>query len=316
MSEEERISRERSSPPLQSLPPPEVQQVENARREEAARERARREQELWKGRGRREPEDRRPRPEEPVSREIVIPGEIIASGRMRAGPGTYQEGDDIFAACLGIKTARDGYISVIPLTGKYIPKQGDVVVGKVIEMTPSAWVIDLNSPYVSPLSGAETPWEVEFNETSKYMVIGDTVLIEIRGVDSIKKVSVTMNGPGLRKLVGGQTMDIDASKVPRLIGRGGSMISLLKRLTRCSMLVGQNGRVWLDGTVDDIHVAMAAIRKIESEAHRLGLTDAVAAFIEDMRKELDARKAERELTRDAREEYAIMKERIDKTEEE
>jgi exosome complex component RRP4 len=315
MSDEERNSREPSQP-LPSLPPPEVQRVENARREEEARERARKEHELWKGRGRREPEERRPRPEEPVNREIVIPGEVIASGRVRAGPGTFKEGDDILSACLGIKMQRDGYVSVIPLTGKYIPKQGDVVVGKVIEMTPSAWVIDLNSPYVSPLSGAETPWEVEFNETSKYMVIGDTVLIEIRGVDSIKKVSVTMNGPGLRKLEGGQTMDIDASKVPRLIGRGGSMISLLKRLTRCRILVGQNGRVWLDGTVDDIHVAMAAIRKIESEAHRLGLTDAVAAFIEDMRKELDARRAERELSRDAREEYAIMKNKIDKTEEE
>jgi exosome complex component RRP4 len=145
------------------------------------------------------------------------------------------------------------------------------------------------------------------------MTIGDTVLLEIRGVDTIMKVSVTMNGPGLRKLEGGQTMDIDASKVPRLIGRGGSMISLLKRLTGCRILVGQNGRVWLDGTVDDIHVAMAAIRKIESEAHRLGLTDAVAAYIEEMRKELDARKSERELTRDAREEYAIMKQQVEHT---
>ena len=91
------------------------------------------------------------------------------------------------------------------------------------------------------------------------------------------------------------------------------MISLLKRLTRCRILVGQNGRVWLDGTVDDIHVAMAAIRKIESEAHRLGLTDAVESYIEEMRKELDARRSERELTRDAREEYAIMKQQIEHT---
>jgi len=123
-----------------------------------------------------------------------------------------------------------------------------------------------------------------------------------------------MNGPNLRKLVGGQTIDIDATKVPRLIGRGGSMIGLLKRLTRCHIIVGQNGRVWLDGTVEDVTLALAAIKKIEQDAHKLGLTDAVAAYIEGMRRELDAKRSRKEAGNDAREKEAVQEKRAEKLE--
>ena len=175
-----------------------------------------------------------------IDRQLVLPGDLLGD-HVRGGNGTYTEGGRVFSACLGIRSSRDGFVSVIPLSGRYIPKKGDFIVGKVAELTPSAWVIDLNSPYVAPLPGSETPWDAQFGEAKKYMTVGDTVLVEIRDINEIGRVSVTMIGPNLRKLEGGQTIDVDATKVPRLIGRGGSMIGLLKRLTRCNMIVGQNG---------------------------------------------------------------------------
>ncbi len=249
-----------------------------------------------------------------VDRQLVLPGEVLGTGNIKGGFGTYKDGDLIYAGCLGIKSMRDGFVSVIPLSGKYIPKRGDFVVGKVVEMTPSAWIIDLNSPYVAPLPGSETPWDVQFGEAHKYMGLGDTVLVEIRDVDDIKKVSVTMNGPNLRKMVGGQTIDVDATKVPRIIGRGGSMIGLLKRLTRCHIIVGQNGRIWLDGTVEDLNLALAAIHKIEADAHKLGLTDAIAAFIEGMRRDITAQRAGKEKADDAKEKEAIMWNNVERIE--
>ena len=243
-----------------------------------------------------------------IERQLVLPGDLLGT-HLRGGFGTYSDGESLFAACLGIRSMRDGFVSVIPLSGKYIPKRGDFVVGKVAEMTPSAWVIDLNSPYMAPLPGSETPWDAQFGEASKYMGLGDTVLVEIRDINEIGRVTVTMNGPNLRKLVGGQTIEVDATKVPRLIGRGGSMIGLLKRLTRCHMIVGQNGRVWLDGTVEDVTIALAAIRKIEEDAHKLGLTDAVAAYIEGMRRDLEGKRARKEAADDAREMSAVLENR-------
>jgi exosome complex component RRP4 len=253
------------------------------------------------------------RPRE-VERQLVLPGELLATGNVKGGNGTYKDGDGLYAGCLGIKSSRDGFVSVIPLSGKYIPRRGDFVVGKVVEMTPSAWVIDLNSPYVAPLPGSETPWDVQFGEAKKFMGIGDTVLVEIRDVDDMKKVSVTMNGPNLRKMVGGQTIDVDATKVPRIIGRGGSMIGLLKRLTRCHIIVGQNGRIWLDGTVEDLNLALAAIRKIEADAHKLGLTDAIASFIEGMRRDVEAQRARKEKAAETKEKEAIMWNNVERIE--
>jgi exosome complex component RRP4 len=265
----------------------------------------------WGERAHRQQGDaQRPAPHEHVDREIVLPGDLLDTGKMKAGPGAYMDGESVFSACLGIKSIRGDTMGVIPISGKYMPRVGDIVVGKVIEMTPSAWVIDLNSPYVAPLPGSETPWTVDFGETSKYMSLGDTVIVQIKDVNETRRVGVTMLGPDLRKVVGGQTMDVDATKVPRLIGRGGSMIGLLKRLTRCRIMVGQNGRVWMDGAVEDLTVAMGAIRMIEQNAHRMGLTDAVANFIQGMRDRMEARRTAREKTNDAAEEQAIMKDRV------
>jgi len=153
---------------------------------------------------------------------------------------------------------------------------------------------------------------VQFGEASKYLALGDTVLVEIRDIDEIGKVSVTMDGPNLRKLVGGQTIAVEATKVPRVIGRGGSMIGLLKRLTRCHIIVGQNGRIWLDGTVEDVQLALAAIRMIEADAHKLGLTDAVAAYIEGLRKDLDAGRQAKETAAEVKEKDAILQDRVER----
>jgi exosome complex component RRP4 len=44
--------------------------------------------------------------------------------------------------------------------------------------------------------------------------------------------------------------------------------------------VGENGRIWIDGEIDDVVHAVTAIEMIESDAHVHGLTDAVRDFLE------------------------------------
>ena len=213
-------------------------------------------------------------------REIVVPGDLLAISSKKAGPGTYSEGGKIFAAQLGIKSVRPDSISVVPLSGQYIPVRGDLVIGKVIDVGPSNWLIDINSPYPAPLHVNEVPWRVEFGETSKFMSVGDVLLLKIEGVDEVKRISVSMQDHGLRKLTGGMVMEVSPSKVPRVIGKNGSMIQMLKNLTGCRIYVGQNGRIWIDGDLEHILKAVKAVRMIEEEAHNLGLTERVKRFLE------------------------------------
>ena len=215
-----------------------------------------------------------------TAREIVVPGDLLAISSKRPGPGTYSEGGKIYAATLGIKSVRPDSISVVPLSGQYIPMRGDLVIGKIVDVGPSNWLVDINSPYPAPLHVNEVPWRVEFGETGKFMSVGDIVLIKVVGVDEIKRISVSMQDHGLRKLTGGMVIEVSPSKVPRLIGKNGSMIQMLKNMTGCRIYVGQNGRVWLDGELDHILNAVSAIKIIEEEAHSVGLTEKVKRFLE------------------------------------
>jgi exosome complex component RRP4 len=215
------------------------------------------------------------------SREIVVPGDLLDTTGMEAGPGTFEERGKVFAAQLGIKNVRQRMVSVVPLAGQYIPTRGDLVIGKIMDISASSWLVDINSPYPSPLHVNEVPWRVEFGETRKFMTVGDVVLLKIVGVDEVMRVQVSMNDHGLRKLTGGMVLEVSPMKVPRVIGKNGSMIQMLKNSTGCRIYVGQNGRIWIDGELDNIIRAVRAITLIEDQAHNLGLTEKVKKLLEE-----------------------------------
>lgn len=220
--------------------------------------------------------------EKTVSRELVVPGDPLDGRNLRPGVGTYSEGGRIYAALLGIRNERAGYINIVPLGGKYIPRPGDAVIGKIVDIGPSHWLLDINSPYPAPLHVNEVPWRVEYGDTSRYLRIEDVLLVKVLSVDETKRVQLTMKEHGLRKLSGGQIVEISHSKVPRVIGRKGSMISMIKSYTKCRMFVGQNGRIWIDGEVNDIFNAIRAIKKIEDEAQLLGLTESIESMLKEI----------------------------------
>lgn len=199
---------------------------------------------------------------------------------MKPGDGTFSEGGHIYAARLGIKNERAGYVNVIPLGGTYIPRSGDAVIGKVVDLGPSYWLVEIKSPYPAPLHVNEVPWRVDFGDTARYLDVEDAILAMIFGVDETRRVSLTMKDHTARKLTGGQIVEISHAKVPRVIGKKGSMINLIKEYTKCRMFVGQNGRIWIDGKLDDMTHAVAAIKMIEDQAQTMGLTEAVKAFLD------------------------------------
>jgi exosome complex component RRP4 len=213
------------------------------------------------------------------TREIVVPGDVLDKSGLNAGDNTYVLDGKVHAAVLGIKNMSQNTVSVIPLRGQYMPITGDIVIGIVNDIGPSNWMVDINAPYPAPLRVNEVPWKVEFGDTSKYLSMGCVVMLKVLMVDESKKISVTMNDSGLRKLEGGQIVDIPYSKVSRVIGKSGSMISMIKNMTDCRVFVGQNGRIWVDGDEENTTVAVEAIELIERETQSSNLTDIVKDFI-------------------------------------
>ncbi|MCA1812525.1 MAG: exosome complex protein Rrp4 [Halobacteriales archaeon] len=217
--------------------------------------------------------------------DIVVPGDLLDdSGRLKPGFNTYKEGANIFALRLGVRQMRGDQVSVLALSGRYDPQRNDLIIGTILEAGPSIWIIDIRAPSPVTMHVNDVPWKVDFGETTKYMAPGDTVLLKVAFVDEIKKIQLTMKDRACRKLSGGLVFEVAPSKVPRIIGRGGGMTNVIKTATNTRMFVGQNGVIWIDGEPQDVALAMAAVRKVESEAHTSGLTDKVKQFLQEHRR--------------------------------
>lgn len=218
-----------------------------------------------------------------VAREIVLPGEFLAEQRGRKlGNGVYLEGEKVLAKVLGIPKVNEYEISVIPLTGVYLPNVGDRVIGIVSEVEISGWLIDINSPYVAflPLGEAVD----EFVDTtrvdiSKYFDVNDVIFCRISKVTKDKTIQVSMRDMLSRKLYGGTIIKVIPTKIPRIIGKGGSMIQLIKSKTKCDVYTGQNGVIWIKG--ENKAKVIEAILTIEKESHVFGLTEKIERMLSE-----------------------------------
>ncbi|NLN72190.1 MAG: RNA-binding protein [Thermoplasmatales archaeon] len=214
------------------------------------------------------------------AREIVVPGDILDDSGAKAGDNTYTVDGRVYAAILGVKNRNQYGVGVIPLGGRYMPKPGDMVIGMIEDIGSSNWMVDIKAPYPAPLHVSEVPWKVEFGDTSRYLNVGNVVLLKVLSVDEGKKIQVTMNDSGLRRLEGGRLVEIPYVKVSRVIGKSGSMIQMIKNLTDCRIFIGENGVIWIDGDEKNAEVAVQAIEMIGEHAHRGSLTERVKEFIE------------------------------------
>ena len=216
-----------------------------------------------------------------MERKLVIPGDFLGDGR--SGHGAYEEDGKSFSSCIGLAEEKNGLYFVIPLSGIYSPKRGDGVIGKIEDIAFSRWIVDINSPYEAVLSLADASDEfIDLTKTdlTKYFNYGDLIFAEILSVSKTKNVQLSMRNRKCRKLRGGRLIKVTPAKVPRIIGKAGSMVEMIKEMTNTQIVVGQNGIVWVEGEPEKEIIAIAAIKKIEEEAHLAGLTDRVKEFLD------------------------------------
>lgn len=220
-------------------------------------------------------------------KNIAVPGEVLAEGfGFLPGFGTYRDGDVVRAQRLGLASIEGKVIRLIPLSGNYSPKLNDKIVGRVVDVLMTGWRLDINSPYsaVLTLKDATSEFVARGADLTQFYKLGDYIVTKIVNVTSQKLIDVSMKGPGLRKLQGGRVFSVNSQKVPRIIGKGGSMVMMIKEATGCNIIVGQNGWVWLEGEPANEVIAFNTIKKIEESSHTSGLTEVIKAHLENVTK--------------------------------
>ncbi|MFH2028197.1 MAG: exosome complex RNA-binding protein Rrp4 [Nanoarchaeota archaeon] len=217
------------------------------------------------------------------NKDIVVPGEKLAEGMdSLPGFGTYREGDYVIAGRLGLVSIDGRTIKLISLSGRYMPKKDDTIICKVSDINFSGWSLDTNCAYnaMLPMKDATSDFIQRGADLTQYYDVGDYLVCKIINVTSQKLIDVTMKGPGLRKLDGGRIVQVNTNKVPRIIGKQGSMVSMIKQATDCKIIVGQNGLVWIQGEPKGELLAVNTLKKIEMESHLPGLTDRIKETLE------------------------------------
>jgi len=215
-------------------------------------------------------------------RNVVIPGETLAEGMdFLPGDNTFRQDNKIFSKALGLVNVSGRVIKITPLSGPYLPKTGDKIIGRVIDILFSGWRIDTGTAYSAVLNvkDASSRFIKKGEDLSRILDIGDYVVVKITNVTSQNLIDLTMTEPGLRKINGGRIIKINSQKVPRIIGKKGSMISLIKDKTGCEISIGQNGLVSIKGSPDGESLVEKAIKMIEEKSHEKGLTNKMELFL-------------------------------------
>lgn len=213
-------------------------------------------------------------------KRVVLPGESIIKGMdYLPGRNCFREGESIYSKRLGIMHYKGHVVEVVPLNGTYIPHTGDMVIGEVEEVQHSGWLVNVNSPYQAflPLSGVREFIDPSKTDMSKIYGEGDIIYGKITLVSPSNSIHISMQDPKTRKFSGGMILRISPVKVPRLIGRQGSMINIIKDKTGCRISVGQNGIIWLQG--ENEVLAAKAIEEIDRKSHKNGLTEYIEKFL-------------------------------------
>ena len=216
-------------------------------------------------------------------RDLVVPGDLLAEGDYEAGSNVYKDGSRLYATRVGLLEVEDNKISVIALNSFYVPKPGDLVIGDIVDVGVGSWAVDIRAPRLAILRAVDAfnrPFRPDRDELTRFLTVGDTIIAKVKAYDRTRNPMLTLGEPGLGKITSGRLVRITPSKVPRLIGKKGSMISMLKRETGCQIVIGMNGVVLVRcKRPEDEELLVEAIEKIERESHVEGLTDRVARMI-------------------------------------
>lgn len=204
-----------------------------------------------------------------MTKKIVVPGEILTTEKKRIGSHVFIEDGKIRAECLGLYDDEALNCSVVPLQGKYLPKRGDIIIGIVKGEQYAGYLVDINSFYNTFVLREDA-----FRPLAK----GDMISARIASVNEVNEVKLE----DIRMLYGGHLLRVSPVKVPRLIGKNGSMIELLKKGTNSKIIVGRNGWIWISSENEPLLKKL--IYFVEENAHRPNLTNAVQSLLEKNKK--------------------------------
>lgn len=218
-----------------------------------------------------------------IKKRYVIPGDKIVEGDYKPLMNVVRSGNYLISTRVGIAEAGKDGVKVIPLSGVYIPRVNDLVIGKVIDRSSLSWDVDINSCFFAHLPAQDVfgrDFSPARDDMGRQLSIGDLIIARIVSFDRTRDPMLTVQDKDLGKIPYGEFIKISPTRVPRLIGKRGSMIQTIEQATQTRVIIGQNGIVVVTGRdVDGLSLAVKAIKMVEEESHTSNLTQRVKTLL-------------------------------------
>jgi len=199
-----------------------------------------------------------------MMKKFIFPGDLIGTGKIQINNVYYSDGNT-YSSVVGMYDEEEKRIIVF--NGPYEPKVGDVIVGVVEDIRGNGYSLNIGLAVNCFISSRDIRESVNY---------GDIIVAKISNYDESDGAIELTEHSILR---GGLIINISPFKVPRVIGKKGSMLDQIKNRTNTKIIVGKNGWIWM--REGNTHLTKGAIFKIEKEAHTSGLTDRIAEYLQN-----------------------------------
>ena len=213
----------------------------------------------------------------------VLPGDFITTAPLRLQNNVVLDGKRIIATTIGLSDVSDDSVRVISLTGVYLPKIDDLVIGIIQYISGNSWFADINSCYQGLLLGQDVFGRGSYptkNEMEERLTKGDIIFAKIANSDRQREPLISIADQSLGKIDSGELVKISPTKIPRLTAKNGSMIQTIEGSTNATITVGQNGLIVVScDETNGLLKALAAIRMVDVQAHLVNLTDKVKKML-------------------------------------
>lgn len=199
-------------------------------------------------------------------KEIICPGDLIGE-TVKPGFGTYKKDGKVYSKYLGVLYKEDSKVKVVPISGKYIAKEGDTIVGIVQGEDSFVYFLDINSYKQGVL--------FKKNVSAK---LYEAYLLRVQTINEVRDINLEI----ISRLSNGEIIKVNPRKVARLIGKNRSMQTLIEKKTNSRLIIGLNGFVYAIGPKLDI--VRKIIQFIEEYSHEDNLTNKVSEVLDEMLK--------------------------------
>jgi len=218
-------------------------------------------------------------------KRYVLPGDFITTAPLRLQGNVVLEGKRVIATSIGLSDVSADSVRVIPLTGVYLPKIDDLVIGTIQYIFGNSWFADINSCYQGMLLGQDVFGRGSYPTTSEMkerLDNGDIIYAKIANSDRQREPLISIADQSLGKIDSGELVKISPAKISRLTEKNGSMIETIEGSTNATITVGQNGLIILkcDNSAG-LKKAIASVKMIGMIQYEVNIEDKIQNILDE-----------------------------------